>query len=260
MNTIVDARGGTLRALLIEHYQGLVKRHLRLRSTFLGYSKLSKELARRFHLAEAKKKCKLAIRKCFAREEPLQHVARLLNHRGRLAQARQRMPHVVGLENLNARSILQFASGERQVRFMRGAFWNSFVDGLACSHLWLEHAEQLHAMEQKDLASSVIANLCAFFGGWGSCRRCCQAIIRHRSTRGAASRFTFCLRRGTLLNGALGTYPKSLNNAHRDGSFVSFRITTLTSPDRMQAGKNDIFQTSTVTEISLLPDQTRLNE
>lgn len=115
--------------MLIEHHQGLVKRHLRLRSTFLGYSKLSKELARRFHLAEAKKKCKLAVRKCFAREEPLQHVARLLNHRGRLAQARQRMPHVVGLENLNARSILQYASGERQVRFMRGAFWNSFVDG-----------------------------------------------------------------------------------------------------------------------------------
>ena len=42
---------------------------------------------------------------------------------------------------------------------------NSFVDGVACSHLWLEHAEQLHAMEQKDLASSVIADLCAFFGG-----------------------------------------------------------------------------------------------
>ena len=78
---------------------------------------------------------------------------------------------------------------------------NSFVDGVACSHLWLEHAEQLHAMEQKDLASSVIANLCAFFGGWGSCRRCCQAIIRHRSTRGAASRFTFALiRRGSQMS------------------------------------------------------------
>lgn len=211
--------------MLIEHHQGLVKRHLRLRSTFLGYSKLSKELARRFHLAEAKKKCKLAIRKCFAREEPLQHVARLLNHRGRLAQAHQRLPHVVGLENLNARSILQFASGERQVRYMCGAFWNSFVDGLACSHLWLEHAEQLHAMEQKDLASSVIANLCAFFGGWGSCRRCCQAIIRHRSTRGAASRFTFLppvAAQMSMLMAPWGLTPQipedaDGNNAHRTG-------------------------------------------
>ena len=246
MNTIVDARGGTLRALLIEHYQGLVKRHLRLRSTFLGYSKLSKELARRFHLAEAKKKCKLAIRKCFAREEPLQHVARLLNHRGRLAQARQRMPHVVGLENLNARSILQFASGERQVRFMRGAFWNSFVDGLACSHLWLEHAEQLHAMEQKDLASSVIANLCAFFGGWGSCRRCCQAIIRHRSTRGAASRFTFLPSVAALkcqCTWRLGDLPhkslKMLTESRKQ--CTPRRVLRFPTPDRMQTRKKRRF-------------------
>jgi len=195
--------------LLIEHHQGLVKRHLRLRSTFLGYSKLSKELARRFHLAEAKKKCKLAVRKCFAREEPLQHVARLLNHRGRLAQARQRMPHVVGLENLNARSILQYASGERQVRFMRGAFWNSFVDGWRARTSGLSMLSSCMQWSKRTwrAASSLIsARSLAAGAAAGDAAKLSSAIAAQEPP--VVSLFCLPSRLSNVnAHGALGTYP-----------------------------------------------------